>query len=333
MYAVLKTAGVDAADGLCSPAEMVNFYDSCWNASKSISKDVNFPFAPDNSRDLVVGIQNVVMDSLQKTSVHLVKRAFGLLYDDTLHKPLQDINANVKFTLGVSLVRWPAVDIILSYSAFNLIATPPYRSLDNNTMYSPLRHTQDSGPYAQGRMFLQEAYVIVDFKRYNFSVCQHDWELGVQPHIVTINPPLRNENLCSANSTTATGSRLLLGWRKRVFMQKFIAEATALAGKGSPPNRAPIAEMPNWRVTKSSRKPNYLARVQRQTPASPVDTEGLKNQIYEMVGSTQERNEADGRQSTEKQAVVHRERMCDGSDQMNPNTPLTPAFQDRHLFG
>ena len=80
-------------------------------------------------------------------------------------------NASVTFSLESTTT---SVDITLPYAAFDLEASYPLLGTQVNgsltSYYFPLQRTQKEDEYALGRVFLQEAYLIVDYDRRKFSV-------------------------------------------------------------------------------------------------------------------------------------------------------------------
>lgn len=58
----------------------------------------------------------------------------------------------------------------MEYESFDLMAEYPI--VNNQTRYFPLRQAQNDTQYTLGRAFLQDAYVIADYDRSNFSVSQ-----------------------------------------------------------------------------------------------------------------------------------------------------------------
>jgi hypothetical protein len=183
---------------------------------------VSFPFASDNERDVVVSIQSITStnSSKQQTSLLtspiysyidstvaeiwlpvasclLFEKAFGLVWDpdselylvsDTLHNQLLATNPNITFTIApwTQPGKTASVDIVLPYNAFDLTAKPPYQTLNTTSRYFPLRRAENEQEYTLGRTFLQEAYLIVDWERQNFSVSQCSWIAGAQQHILPI---------------------------------------------------------------------------------------------------------------------------------------------------
>lgn len=187
--------------------------------------NMSFSFAPDNDRDIVVGIQSIVSKDQDGTSHDLLatgvnayidstvphiwlpleaceafEKAFGLIYDaeneiypvtNALHKKLVAQNASITFTLGNSDSGGETVDIVLPYDSFDLQAQPPYTA--NATKYFPLRRAANETQYTLGRTFLQEAYLTVDWERGNFSVSQ-----------CLFDPSMTQEKLIAIKSINAT---------------------------------------------------------------------------------------------------------------------------------
>lgn len=196
-----------------------------YDQARFISNDLSFSFAPDNDRDIVVGIQSIVSKDQDGTSHHLLatgvnafidstvphiwlpleackafEKAFGLIYDadneiypvtNALHQKLVAQNASITFTLGNSDSGGQTIDIVLPYDSFDLQAQPPYTA--NATKYFPLRRAANETQYTLGRTFLQEAYLTVDWERGNFSVSQ-----------CLFDPDTTQEKLVAIKSVNAT---------------------------------------------------------------------------------------------------------------------------------
>jgi hypothetical protein len=104
-------------------------------------------------------------------------RRFNLGYDKTTglytingtaHEQNLQQNATVSFKIGADSGNTAeSSTIVLGYDAFYLQASYPI--YPNTTNYFPIR-TSSNGYYILGRTFLQEAYVVVDYERANFSV-------------------------------------------------------------------------------------------------------------------------------------------------------------------
>ncbi|EPE32901.1 Acid protease [Glarea lozoyensis ATCC 20868] len=193
-----------------------------YDASRSRSSDLSFRFASDQSRDLTVGLQglftnatgantslinagiNIFIDSsiaelwLPLDVCTAFEAAFGLtfnstaglyLVNDTLHSQLLTQNPTVTFKIGDMATGGATVDIVLPYQSFDLKASFPVVA-GNSSRYFPLRRAANDTQYTLGRTFLQEAHLIVDYERKNFSVYPCTWEVNSPERIVTI-PPLR----------------------------------------------------------------------------------------------------------------------------------------------
>ena len=173
-----------------------------YDTTRFVENNVTFAFGPDTSRDLVVPILSIISDTVTPPLLSEViyayidfliphiwlpldvcksfERAFGLIYNetaglyfvnDTLHDKLVSQNPNVTFTLGLpGSARPDTVDITMHYGSFDLMAEYPI--VNNATRYFPLRQAQNRSQYTLGRAFLQDAYVIADYDRSNFSVSQ-----------------------------------------------------------------------------------------------------------------------------------------------------------------
>lgn len=102
---------------------------------------------------------------------------FGLEFDDkqkiytintTAHRNNERNNATVSFKIGSRAETTnDFASIILPYAAFYLTLDKP--AVENVTQYFPIRKSPN-GIYVLGRSFLQEAYLIVDYERANFTV-------------------------------------------------------------------------------------------------------------------------------------------------------------------
>lgn len=163
-----------------------------YDASKFTPNNVSFQFAPDISRDLVVGLQSVHSNDAQTTNQQLLvsggilafvdatiphiwlpndtckafESAFGITYNDTvdrylvndtLHTQLQAQSASVSFILGNDINGGETVNITLPYAAFDLEIG--YPTVNDSTRYFPLRRTTNETQYTLGRTFLQESLV------------------------------------------------------------------------------------------------------------------------------------------------------------------------------
>ncbi|TKA81840.1 hypothetical protein B0A49_01070 [Cryomyces minteri] len=195
-----------------------------YDQSRFVSNNKTFPFSADDSRPLSVGVQNIlaintlngvvsplkngIISAIDSTIPHVwlpwdvcdqFERAFGLTYDastdfylvnDSIHAKLQQLNPSITFKLGSSAYNGDTINIVLPYAAFDLQATYPYV---NATNYFPIRRAANASQYTIGRTFLQEAYIIADYERSNFTVAQ-----------ATFPNPMPAENIVAINSPNST---------------------------------------------------------------------------------------------------------------------------------
>lgn len=160
-----------------------------YDRSRFIPNNLTFNFAPDISRDLVVGLQAIgLTDANGKSAsllpsgiltfidstipyiylpleacqafekeLDLVWNASSQLYlvNDTLHKTLQARKLNFTFQLGNLATGGQSVNITFPYDSFALTVGQPLVS--NLTRYFPLKRSTNDTQYTLGRAFLQEA--------------------------------------------------------------------------------------------------------------------------------------------------------------------------------
>lgn len=160
-----------------------------YDAARFKPNNLTFPFGLDDSRSLLVGLQNIqadhtfsgVVSLLGKGIMSLIdstvpeiwlpvdacerfERSFGLTYDvrtdryivnDTVHASLKQMNPTITFKMGIADYGGETVNIVLPYAAFDLEAKYPI--YQNTTNYFPLRRAMNAGQYVIGRTFLQEA--------------------------------------------------------------------------------------------------------------------------------------------------------------------------------
>ncbi|OCK78367.1 acid protease [Lepidopterella palustris CBS 459.81] len=123
---------------------------------------------------------------------------FQLTYDsttklytvnDTSHAYNLKQNATVSFKIGSTANPSNTfTSIVLPYAAFDLQASFPI--YQNATNYFPIRQSP-TGLYVLGRTFLQEAYIIVDYERNNFTVAPANFS-----------DPMPNPNVVIIHSTS-----------------------------------------------------------------------------------------------------------------------------------
>ena len=202
-----------------------------YDTSRFVSNNVSFRFSPDSSKDFVVGIQSITTDTstapllstgifssinslvsqiwLPLDACQAFERTFGLVWDnatelylvnDSLHDALTKLNANVTWKLGPSLTG-RSIDIVMPYASFDLVNS--IKTINSSTRYFPLKQAANDSQYNLGRAFLQNAYLVADYERFNFSVSQALFpDIGTASHIVPILPPSN----VTTSTTRKTGS-------------------------------------------------------------------------------------------------------------------------------
>ncbi|KAF2011413.1 acid protease [Aaosphaeria arxii CBS 175.79] len=189
-------------------------YDaSRFRVPPSTSSDLSFDLYTDVSRDLLVGISSITTSNtvsstseqqllqdgiyafIDSTLPHLrlpvaickaFEAAFGLVWNSTSelyilnstqHDKLLNLNPSVSFTLSPTLPAASlneSVTITLPYAAFDLNTSWPHAA--SSSYYFPLKQAANNDQIVLGRAFLQEAYLIADYERQNFSIWPCTWE-------------------------------------------------------------------------------------------------------------------------------------------------------------
>ncbi|KAI5356552.1 Putative aspartic peptidase A1 family, aspartic peptidase domain superfamily [Septoria linicola] len=201
---------------------------------------LSIPMDADNSRPLLAAVTGVTGENTLNGTISLWERAtmhfidstvphiwvpentidlwtsaFGLTYDNetdlylvnnTIHTQLLELNPTITFTLGATTGATvsSSQSIRLPYAAFDLEASYPFYT--NATNYFPIRRAANSTQYTIGRTFFQEAYVIADFGRNNFTVAQASFDSLSDPRLVAISQPPANT---TTSPTTSTSSKAL----------------------------------------------------------------------------------------------------------------------------
>lgn len=116
---------------------------------------------------------------LPKVICNKLAEALGLTFDpstelylvnDTTRAKLLDLAPEFTFTLAANATSSETVNIVLPYAAFDLTVGQPFYNISRH--YFPIRRAADEKLYVLGRTFLQEAYLVVDWERSNFSLSQ-----------------------------------------------------------------------------------------------------------------------------------------------------------------
>jgi hypothetical protein len=157
-----------------------------------LDRSISVPFWTDPSRDLLLGLQSITYDTLGSSPLladgiyvfidslvaqmwlpldvcQAFESAFGLEWDNITRLLAQ--SPSFEFTVGPSKESDGNSTVIkLPYAAFDLNVTTPY--YNQSQRYFPLKRAQNDTQYTLGRAFLQEAYVIADYDRRNFTIGQ-----------------------------------------------------------------------------------------------------------------------------------------------------------------
>lgn len=137
--------------------------------------------------------------------------AFGITWDpihnlylinDTTHATLVKSNPSVVFELANSLSGGASINITLPYASFDLQASSPL--MKTTSKYFPLQRAADDSSYTLGRTFLQEAYMVVDNERSNFTVSQAIHDSSVSSQVVAISPAGQNTGTTPSNPTPSS---------------------------------------------------------------------------------------------------------------------------------
>ncbi|MCJ1385623.1 hypothetical protein MMC17_008746 [Xylographa soralifera] len=210
-----------------------------YDASLIVSNDVSFGLTQIDTHDIVVGLQSISFSNSNNAETSLLEygngfftfidstlpniwlpenvcnafeQAYGLTHDevhsiwtinDTMHNTNLKTNPNVTFQLANFVTGGSSVNITLPYSSFNLTLSPPMTL--NETLYFPIKQAASTDQYTLGRVFLQEAYLTVDYGNQNFSVSQVDTS-GKHPHIVAIPEPTSTSSTTPASTASASAS-------------------------------------------------------------------------------------------------------------------------------
>ncbi|KAF2135461.1 uncharacterized protein K452DRAFT_363145 [Aplosporella prunicola CBS 121167] len=304
--------------------------------------------AGDNETDLLPTPLLAALDSSQpniwlpESACKQFESAFGLewnetdkLYkvNDSLHDKLVKEDATVTFSLGEvhEDSGGESVDIVFPYSAFDLTATWPVVSEGSST-YFPLKKAANSSQvrlsirsirktwvvraalrfyeqYTLGRTFLQEAYLITDWERRNFSLSQRSWNSSAAQDIVSIksldDSSVSSGDNSSADPASRSKNKSLSGGAIAGISIGCVVFAIIVIGA--------FVWIRRKKAKAKSLKPDGepLAMAEYNATAfSGAELEGLRNMTNEMDNSNQVKPEMLG-------DIEHRLEM-DGSNQINP---------------
>jgi hypothetical protein len=279
---------------------------------------------------------------------NIFEKTFGLIYDEAtglylvdniLHQILSNQNPNITFTLRkvASDIAAGTVNITLPYQAFDLQAKPPYQNLQEEKRYFPIRRGANASQWMLGRTFLQEAYLKVDWERGLFSVYERDWTSKESDVVAIVSPryatkqedPDPEPDPPSSKLSTAAIVGIAIGvaiavllavvaawwmWRRRnrkTDSDFSFAPAPTASGSASPtgPDDSAVSTLGAGPLVFP--KAELPGESSVRDPFS--DTNAVQQPIYEMMGDIPA-TEAGGRQLSEKESMIVRERNINGVD-------------------
>lgn len=144
-------------------------------------------------------LPEVVCDELE-TSLGLMFDPSTELYvlNNTAHAKLIELAPTFAFTLAADSTSNDTTTVVLPYAALDLQAGPPIYNA--STYYFPIRRASKRS--VLGRAFLQEAYLVVDWERSNFTISQAAHRDNRTREIVPILSPRK----ASPSSGLSTGA-------------------------------------------------------------------------------------------------------------------------------
>ncbi|KAH8652726.1 aspartic peptidase domain-containing protein [Tricladium varicosporioides] len=191
-----------------------------YDASLFTPNNINFTLNANATREMIVGVQTILgentlagtasllpkgikasLDStipelwLPSEACSIFERSFGLIFDnrterylvnDTAHAKLLQLNPSITFKIGVNSTGGNTINLNFPYTAFDLQASYPI--YPNRTNYFPLRRAFNESQYTLGRTFFQEAYLIADYERNQFSISSRVFNNAAQPNLIAILP-------------------------------------------------------------------------------------------------------------------------------------------------
>ncbi|KIW03838.1 uncharacterized protein PV09_05137 [Verruconis gallopava] len=217
-----------------------------YDQSRFTPSNQSLSFSSQDSEVLKVGVQSIIAEDtllgttsftagghghlsvIDSTVPHIwlpraicdeMESALGLQYDnqtdlylvnDTMHSKLLSLNPTFTFRLGeTQFDNGNGTNIQLPYAAFDLQVGWPIYSTNQN--YFPIRRAANDSQYTLGRALLQEAYIVVDYERRNFTVGQAIFTDPMpSSHIVTIHS-LNNGNGSSGSLSAGAIAGIAVG--------------------------------------------------------------------------------------------------------------------------
>lgn len=270
------------------------------------------------------------------------EQIFGLIFDestdlylvdDILHQRLLELNPTITFTLSQAASTGAAgtVEIVLPYGAFDMTASPFYQAINKTSRYFPLRRGSNESQWTLGRTFLQEAYLVVDWERSEFHVYPRDWA-DKPTDIAAIVSPRYGRAIISPEDgpskfatwvivviTLGTIAAVVLflasvWWVWRRHVRQRLLNASKPEKSGAANDTGDALSLPfgyGHLVFPKAELPGISSVVDARDPFA--DANAVQQPIYEMMGDIP-MFEASGRQLSEKETMIARERNINGVD-------------------
>lgn len=149
----------------------------------------------------------------------LFAETLGLQYDpltnlylvnETTHESLIQQNVTIAFRIATDTSASEstrAVTIDFPYSAFDLELTADYPGINKTTRYFPIRRAANDTQYTLGRTFLQQAYIIADYERSNFSVYPCIFSENAKQDLRSIHPIFNTSTLTNGTDNSKEKSK------------------------------------------------------------------------------------------------------------------------------
>jgi len=190
-----------------------------YDATRTGSENLTVTMSPEDQRGLLISIDSItsgshsllkspilaIIDStvpsiwLPTSVCKKIESAFGLVWDpasnlypvnEDIHTNLTDSNSDITFRLSTGGgYSNTTIDIVLPYASLDLDISFPLGG-NQTSRYFPLRRADSEEQYTLGRVFLQEAYLVVDYDRHSFTVSQALFpDSSIPANLVHILPP------------------------------------------------------------------------------------------------------------------------------------------------